>query len=113
MVFADFRIIDPARRQSATAVCSHKVAVARPDDVHDRGQRRRNCARKIAAVGARIAQRLVCFVECLRSVERTLRSQSVESVRVPLELREIIELRGWCAPEALLDGMDARLTGAC
>ena len=75
-------------------------------------QRRGDVLREVAAIGARIAEQLVAFVERLRRVQRLLRAEAVEAVGVALQLGEIVERRRGHALRLRFDGFDGGLAGA-
>jgi hypothetical protein len=68
--------------------------VLRLERADDARQRRGHVAREVPAVGPRVGDRLSLLVEPLRHLERLLRAPSEEPVRVPLQLRQVEELRG-------------------
>ena len=69
--------------------------------------------RQVAAVGARIADQLVAFVEGLREVQSLLRAEAEEAVGVALQFGEIVERGRRHALRFGLDGFDGGLPGSC
>src|SRR4051812_46624119 len=64
------------------------------------------------AVGARIADELVPFVERLSEVQRLLGAEAEETVGVPLKLGEVVERRRRHALRLGFDGLDGRFACA-
>ncbi len=112
VVIGDGVVVDEPRK--AEGCCrrgrGELGAVRRFDRPDDRGQRRRDAAREVSAVGARVAEELLLLVEGLGDVERALRAHAVEAVGVALELGEVVEPRRWQALGLALHRLDARGT---
>ena len=94
MVVGHLRVVDEPPPERALARARRQVlAVRRRDRFDDPRQRARHVLREMPAVGARIADQLVPFVQRLRDVERLLRAEAVQAVGVPLQLRQVVEQR--------------------
>ena len=76
------------------------------DRIHDFRQRVGDVLRQVAAVGARIADQLVAFVERLRQVERVLRAEAEEAIGVALQFGQVVERRRRHALGLRLDLLD-------
>ncbi len=94
MVIADLGIVHKPPSQRLLAGPRSKQFPIRPcNRAHDRGQRRSHILRKMPAVRPRIADQLVPFIKRLRKIQRLLRAEPEQPVRVPLQFREIVKRR--------------------
>ena len=113
MVIRNLCVVNEARTQRPfPRAGGDELRILRADVANDGRQRFRHGPREVAAVGPRITQQLVFFVERLRDLQRLLRAESVEAVGVALQFRKVIQ-RG--RPHALrlrLQRCNLRLAGA-
>ena len=103
----DLRVVDEAPAERALAGPGGEERRVGPGDRRDdRGQRRGDVAREVAAVGARVAEELLLLVERLRDVQRLLRREAEEPVGVALQLGEVVEERRREPARLRLDRLD-------
>ena len=86
--------------------------VAGGDALGDRRQLPRYIGGKVSAVGARIGDRLVLFVEDLRQFQGPVRAETIDPVGVPLQFGEIVQQGRRLALAGLLQGHDIGLAVA-
>ena len=109
VVVAHLRVVHESRAERRLAgPLREELSPGRLEGVDHPRQRRGHVAREVAAVGARVGDRLLLLVEPLRHLERLLRAPAEEAVRVALQLREVEEERRRNAPRLRLDRLDRR-----
>ena len=109
VVVGHLRVVDKARPEGARPRPARELrAVRLGDRAHDVRERLGDGSGQSPAVGPGIAEELPSLVERLGHVEGPLRAHSVEAVRVPLELGQVIEKRRRQRPDLSLDRLDAR-----
>ena len=92
VVIRHLRVIDEATAERTLAgTRREQTRVVWRDGGNDLGECLRDILRQIAAVGARVTDELVAFVERLRQFQSALGAKAVEAVGVPLEFREVIQ----------------------
>ena len=113
VVVGDFGVVHEAAAQRTLAGAGRKVLAIGPAiAVDDARQRLRDILREVAAVGTRIADQLVPFVEGLAGIERLLRAEAVQPVGVALQFGQVVEQRRGHALRLCFDGFDGSLAGA-
>ena len=112
VMVADLGIVHEAPSQRPfTSARSQVLAVRFLNRLDDAGQRARHILRQMPAIGARIADQFVAFIQRLRHVQRLLRAEPEKPVGVPLQFRKIVQRRRRHALGLGFDGFDGRLPG--
>ena len=114
VVIGDLAVVHVALAELARAhVRRQQVGVWRRHGLHDLVQSLLHVGGEVAAVGARIADQLVLFVQRLGQLEGPVRGESEEPVGVALQLCQIVQQGRSGTPLLALDGLDACLPLAC
>ena len=109
VVIGHLGIVDEAAAQRTLAGALRQQRVVRLlDGPHHGRQGVRHVLRKVAAIGARIADQLAALIERLRGFQGLLRAEAIKAIGMPLQFGEIVEQRRRHALRFGLDGSNVR-----